>query len=548
MLHEAQAVYGWLPAEVQTAVSKTLRVPLADIHGVIEFYTMFYNRPMAKRVIRVCEDAACQLASCEAIHTSVSQKLGLQHGEMSVDGAIAYERVPCLGMCEHAPCGLNGERPSGDLNLDAVDDFLAGSHPEPPAKVYGEPRLTLFRVGKVDPTSLDDYLAYEGYAGLERVMQFSPEEIIQWMTESGIVGRGGAMFPLGNKWKFTRAAPSLPSQKHIVANCDESEPGTFKDRNLMEEDPFSLVEAMTLAAYVVGAENGWIFIRGEYPRSYRRLVNAVEKARTAGYLGKNILGRPGFHFDIEVRLGAGAYICGEETALFEAIEGKRGFPRIKPPFPTTHGLFHQPTAINNVETLVAALAFARIGWQEWAKWGTADSKGTKWFCLSGHVNKPGLYELPFGITVRELIELGGGVRNGNQVQAVLMGGAAGRFLNPHELDYPLSYESARANAFPLGSGVVMVIDETYDLRQTLYHLAHFFAHESCGKCFPCQLGTQRQMEILHHISHNGGAQPGDKERLLDVGFTMTETSLCGLGQTAASAIISAINFWPELVE
>ncbi len=551
LLHDAQAIYGWLPGEVQTAVSNTLRVPLADVHGVIEFYTMFYNEPMARRVIRVCEDVACQLAGCEAIHQAVSDQLGLLPGEVGVDDAghpVAYERVPCLGMCEHAPNALNGDRPAGDLTPAAVADFLAGTTPEPPAKVYGEPRLTLFRVGQVDPQSLDDYLAHEGYVGLQNALKVSPEQIVQWMTESGIVGRGGAMFPLGNKWKFTRAAPGTPAEKHIIANCDESEPGTFKDRGLMEEDPFSLVEAMTLAAYVVGAENGWIFIRGEYPRAYKRLLNAVAKAQAAGYLGRDILGHQGFHFNINVRLGAGAYICGEETALFEAIEGKRGFPRIKPPFPTTHGLFQQPTAINNVETLVAALAVARIGWEAWAQHGTQDSKGTKWFCLSGHVNQPGLYELPFGVTVRELIALGGGVPHGRGIQAVLIGGAAGRFLGPDELDYPLTYESARHHAFPIGSGVVMVIDETVDMRQTLYHLAHFFAHESCGKCFPCQIGTQRQMEILHHMIHNNGPQPGDKGRLVDIGFTMTETSLCGLGQTAAAAIMSAIDLWPELVE
>ena len=357
----------------------------------------------------------------------------------------------------------------------------------------------------------------------------------------------GAMFPLGLKWKFTRGAPGDPAGKHIVANADESEPGTFKDRGLMEEDPFGLIEAMTLAAYVVGAENGWIFLRGEYPRCRQRLAQAIEQARAAGYLGRNLLGRAGFHFDIELRLGAGAYICGEETALFEAIEGKRGFPRIKPPFPTTHGLFNQPTAINNVETLVAALTVARIGLAAWGRYGTEDSRGTKWFCLSGHVPRPGLYELPFGVTVRELIEAGGGVREGRAVQAVLVGGAAGTFLGPEQLDYPLTYASSRNHAFPIGSGVVMVIDETYDLRQVLYHLAHFFAHESCGKCFPCQLGTQRQLEILQRVAHEGVARPGDMQTLLDIGFTMTQTSLCGLGQTAASAVVSAAQRFPDLL-
>ncbi len=548
LLHEAQAVYGWLPREVQTAVSQTLRVPLSDVYGVIEFYTMFYGEPTAKQVIRVCEDVACQLAGCTAVHEAIEAKLGLQNGETSAGGRITYERVPCLGLCEHAPAALNGNRPAGDLTVTAVDDFLAGEWPEPAAKIYGKPRLLLRRAGKVDPLNLDDYLAHEGYVGLQNALQHEPEAIIQWMDESGILGRGGAMFPLGLKWKFTRSAPGSPAEKHIIANADESEPGTFKDRGLMEEDPFSLVEAMTLAGYVVGAENGWIFVRGEYPRSAQRLQNAIEQARAAGYLGQNILGRPGFHFDIELRLGAGAYICGEETALFEAIEGKRGFPRVKPPFPTTHGLFNQPTAINNVETLAAALTVARIGWDEWQKLGTTDSRGMKWFCLSGHVNRPGLYELPFGLTVRELIEMGGGVPDGQGIQAVLVGGAAGVFLGPDQLDYPLTYESSRNNNFPIGSGVVMVIDETYDMRQTLYHLSHFFAHESCGKCFPCQLGTQRQMEILDHVVHNGGAQPDDKARLQDVGFAMTQTSLCGLGQTAASAILSAIELWPELVE
>ncbi len=547
LLHDAQAVYGWLPREVQMAIGKTLRVPLADIHGVIAFYTMFYNQPMGKKVIRVCEDIACQLAGCQSVHNAIEQKLGLVHGETSGDGEIAYERVPCLGMCEHAPTALNGDRPAGDLTVAAVADFLAGTYLEPTAKVYGESKLKLFRVGQADPESLSAYLAHEGYVGLQKALRFTPEEIIAWMTDGKILGRGGAMFPLGLKWKFTRGAEGAPAEKHIIANCDESEPGTFKDRLLMEEDPFSLIEAMSLAAYVVGAENGWIFVRGEYPKSVQRLQTAVSQAKKAGYLGQNILGHAGFNFDIEIRVGAGAYICGEETALFEAIEGKRGFPRIKPPFPTTNGLFNQPTAINNVETLIAALTVARIGWAEWANYGTAESVGTKWFCLSGHVQKPGVYERQFGLTVRQLIEEAGGVREGQQIQAVLIGGAAGLFLSPSQLDYPLTYESARDNAFPIGSGVIMVIDETVDMRQTLYQLAHFFAHESCGKCFPCQIGSQRQLEILDGIAHNGGAKSADKNRLLDIGFTMTETSLCGLGQTAASAIVSAIELWPELV-
>ncbi len=545
LLHEAQAIYGWLPREVQEAIGRTLHVPLAEIHGVIEFYTMFYNQPTARRVIRVCEDPACQLRGAQTVMRALERELGLTHGQTSADGAVTYEHVPCLGMCEHAPCALNGDKPAGNLTPEVISAFLAGTHPEPSARVYGGPFYMLGRVGKVNPVSLADYEAHGGYRALKKAVAQTPEEVITAVEQSGIVGRGGAMFPTGRKWRFTRAAAG--AVKHIVVNADESEPGTFKDRVLLEEDPFAVVEAATLAGYAVGAERGWIFVRGEYPRAFARLQTAVQQARAAGYLGRNVLGKAGFHFDIKVRLGAGAYICGEETALFEAIEGKRGFPRIKPPFPTTHGLFQQPTAINNVETLVAALVAFDMGVTAWRQHGTEQSPGTKLFCLSGHVTRPGVYEVPFGLTVRELIEMAGGVKDGRSLQAILMGGAAGVFITPDSLDMPLTYEDARATGVPLGSGVIMLFDETADLRHTLYQLAHFFAHESCGKCFPCQLGTQRQMEILHRITHNGGVRAGDRQALLDIGLTMTETSLCGLGQTAASAILSALKQWPELV-
>lgn len=548
LLHESQALYGWLPRAVQEAIGHTLRVPLADIHGVIEFYTMFYNEPTAQRVIRVCEDSACSLAGSHALVAAIAEKTGLHPGQTSPDGQLTFEEVPCLGMCEQAPCALNGTNPAGNLNVDDVDAFLKGTHPEPQAKPYGQPRWLLARLGKTDPTRIESYLEHNGYNALNKALDHTPQALIEMVEASGIVGRGGAMFPTGRKWRFTRGAPGTAVAKHIVVNADESEPGTFKDRCLMEEDPFAVIEGATIAAYAVGAENGWIFVRGEYPRSAARLQHAIEQARQTGYLGKNIMGQTGFHFDIEVRVGAGAYICGEETALFEAIEGKRGFPRIKPPYPTTHGLFGQPTAVNNVETLAATVAMLNVGLEAWLRQGTAKSPGTKLFCLSGHVQKPGVYEVPFGLTIGDLIAMAGGVKDGRSLQAVLMGGAAGVFIDPDQIDVSLTYEDARAANIPLGSGVIMLFDDTVDLRQPLYELSRFFAHESCGKCFPCQLGSQRQMEILDRIAHNGDAKPGDKAALLDMGFTMSETSLCGLGQTAATAVVSAITLWPELVE
>jgi NADH-quinone oxidoreductase subunit F len=547
MLHDVQALYGWLPREVQEAVGRTLQVPLAEVYGVIEFYTMFYDQPTAKTVIRVCQDPACYLAGSAAVSKKIEESLGVTDGQTTAGGDISFEHVPCLGMCEHAPNALYGSKPAGDLTVDIVDDFLNGRYPEPEPKIFGGPMIKLRRAGLLNPLSLSDYEEHGGFDDLRKALTLAPEEIIDMLKQAKVLGRGGAMFPIGLKWEFTRRAAGSPAEKHIIANADESEPGTFKDRGLMEEDPFSLLEAMIIAGYTVGAENGWIFVRGEYPRSYARLSNAVQKARSAGYLGRNILGRDGFNFDIEMRLGAGAYICGEETALFEAIEGKRGFPRIKPPFPTTNGLFYQPTAINNVETLAAAMAVINMGVDAWLQLGTAESPGTKWFCLSGNLARPGIYEVPFGLTIRDLIEMAGGVPGDKEVQAVLLGGAAGVFIGPGNLDMPLSYEAARAHSVPLGSGVIQVFDDTADLREVLFRLSHFFAHESCGKCFPCQIGTQRQMEILDRVAHNGGSLPSDRETLRDLGFTMTKTSLCGLGQTASTAVNSALDLWPELL-
>jgi NADH-quinone oxidoreductase subunit F len=545
LLHEAQSIYGWLPREVQEEIGKTLRVPLADIHGIIEFYSMFYNEPTGRKVIRVCEDLACQLAGASQVKEALGQKLNLSHGQTDEASDITLEYVPCLGMCDQAPAALADKIPVGHINPSKIsnlfEDYQTGSR----VVIGGEPLLMLSRIGENDAHDLSNYENSGGYEALRRLMDEKPEDIIQLVDESGILGRGGAMFPLGRKWRFTRGTPH--EAKHLVINADESEPGTFKDRVIMEGDPFSLIEAATIAGYAVGAENGWIFVRGEYPRSFSTLKNAVNDARDAGYLGKDILGKQGFNFDIEIRLSAGAYICGEETALFEAIEGKRGFPRIKPPFPTTNGLFNQPTAINNVETLVASLAALKLGTKKWREYGTEQSPGTKLFCLSGHVNQPGIYEVPFGKTVRQMIMLAGGVPGGRDIQAVLLGGAAGVFIGPDMLDMRLTYEDSRSNDVPLGSGVIMVFNDQADMRRILRQIGQFFAHESCGKCFPCQIGTQRQYEILDRIASNG-AKPTDKSDLLDLGLTMKETSLCGLGQTAGIAVNSAMKLWPEIVE
>jgi NADH-quinone oxidoreductase subunit F len=550
-LHAAQALYGYLSEPVAAEIGQLLRVPLSDVYGVIDFYAMFYRHPVGRSMLRVCTDPACALAGAEDVLQAACAHAGVGLDEVTANGAFTIERAPCLGLCEHAPAVLVGRQARGRASAERVAELFEGGGQPVGGIIGGDPspgsgqalRLLTANCGRGRPTNLAEYEASGGYAGLRRALSMAPEAIIAEVKAAGLVGRGGAAFPTGIKWEGARQAPGQP--KYVVCNADESEPGTFKDRVLMEEDPHGALEGLIIQAYAVGAGRGYYYIRGEYPYAYEVVAAAVDEARRAGYLGKDILGS-GFDFDVEMRQGAGAYICGEETALFESIEGKRGFPRVKPPFPTTHGLFGKPTAINNVETLANVPYIVRHGAAAYRELGTEKSPGPKLFCVSGDVARPGLYEVAFGTSLRHLLyDLAGGLAGGRGLQAVLFGGAAGAFATEKDLDVKLTFEDLRAAGLPLGSGVVMVFDETRDLRDVLVRLARFFAHESCGKCYPCQIGTARQHEILGRALA-GQALPGDAERLADVGWTMTDASLCGLGQTAASAVLSAMKLWPEL--
>ncbi len=399
-----------------------------------------------------------------------------------------------------------------------------------------QPVLTA-RVGKINPTSLSDYEATGGFQALARAVELGPQAVVEMLREAYLLGRGGAAFPAGIKWKAVREAPP---PKYVVANADESEPGTFKDRILMESDPFALVEALIIAAFAVGAERGYIYIRGEYPLAIARVQHAVNACYNVGYLGRDILGS-GLHCDLEVRKGAGAYICGEETALFESIEGKRGFPRLKPPFPTEYGLFGRPTVINNVETLLCVPPLILRGPDWFKSIGPEKSPGPKLYCLSGRVRHPGLVEAPMGTTLRTLIyDYGGGVTGSGELGGVLLGGAAGFFVGPEHLDVPLDFDGLRRIDAVLGSGVVMVFDTSVDMKVVLRRIARFFRHESCGKCYPCQLGTQRQYEIVARLAMDR-LRPGDLDALREIGQTMRDASICGLGQTASGAILSALD-------
>jgi NADH-quinone oxidoreductase subunit F len=535
-LHAAQKIYGWISEPVATEIAKTLRVPLADVHGVIEFYSLFYNEPVGKKVIRVCTDPACGIKGSDDILRKLYKQHDAKPHQLNSKLNLTIEPSPCLGMCELAPAIWTMDDYNNKWTVNEGDE-------RPKSLVYGSIRELTKNCGNGETTYLDKYGKYEAF---EKAKQMPQDKVIAEVKESGLVGRGGAAFPTGVKWEGAFKAEA--NQKYIICNADESEPGTFKDRILLLDDPHSTIEGMCIAAYAIGASKGFIYVRGEYPYIVPVLEKALNEARDAGYLGKD--------FDIEVRVGAGAYICGEETALFESIEGKRGFPRVKPPFPTTHGLFSKPTVINNVETLCNVPLIISKGVAEYRKIGTEKSPGPKLFCVSGDVAKPGLYEVPFGVTLREVLEMAGGIANGvtdseadkrmmKRMKSVLFGGAAGAFATSEHLDVKMTFEDLRAAGLPLGSGVVMVFDETRDMRDVLNRLGHFFAHESCGKCYPCQMGTQRQKEILHRISI-GKVEKDDFARLQDVGWTMTDASLCGLGQTAASAVLSAMKLWPEL--
>lgn len=429
-----------------------------------------------------------------------------------------------------APAAASGPAPAPASSPAAPRSAALLTCPGRIARADGRPRL-LARVGRVDPWSLQSYRDHGGGAALARAVALGPDGVIDALHRARLVGRGGAAFPTARKWEAARRQAAV--QRYVVANADESEPGTFKDRVLMEGDPFALIEAMAIAGLTVGATRGFIYLRGEYPEAEARLAHAIREAVSTRWLGDRVAGTE-HAFHLALRRGGGAYICGEETALAASIEGFRGEPRSKPPFPTTRGLFGAPTVTNNVETLVNVLDILTEGPESWAAAGTPDSTGPRLFSVSGHVLQPGVYEVPSGTTLRRLIELAGGLPQGRVLQAVLLGGAAGAFVGPQHLDLPLSNEAARSAGVTLGSGVVLVLDDTAQVTDLVRRIARFFRDESCGQCVPCRVGTVRQLEWLDRRA----SAPLDFYP--DLTSAMHDASICGLGQTATTAIASAL--------
>ncbi len=554
-LHAVQKAVGWISQGALNEICCRLIVPPAEAYGVASFYAMFSTVARAPRVAHVCDDIACKLAGADAICATLERTIG-PPGTSSADGQATWLRSPCLGLCERSPAALfqlAGSESADDdtiapATIDEIEQILNGATVPAPAvgstpQTSGtrEPELRLLRrVGVADPTSLSAYRAAGGYDALARAVQMGPAQGIAEVSASELQGRGGAAFPTGRKWDAVAKTAETP--RYVVCNADESEPGTFKDRVLMEEDPFATVESMTVAGFAVSAAHGYLYVRGEYPLATARLEGAIRQCRADGLLGADVMGK-GFAFDIELRRGAGAYICGEETALFNSIEGFRGEPRNKPPFPVEKGLFGKPTVINNVETLANVLDIVLEGGAAFAGVGTEQSTGSKLFCVSGSVERPGLYEVAFGTTLGGLIDLAGGVRDGGGLATVLLGGAAGTFVSPEHLDTPLTFEGTRAIGASLGSGVVMAFDESADMRDIVLRIAAFFRDESCGQCVPCRVGTVRQEELLRRLARDGARpSPAAEADLLDeLARVMRDASICGLGHTAANAVQSAVS-------
>jgi NADH-quinone oxidoreductase subunit F len=561
VLHAVQEKIGWISPGALDYACERLTVPPAEAYGVASFYALFRTTPSPGAVVHVCDDVACQVGGAEALCEAMTHRFGREGTEAAFDGAgVTWQRSPCLGQCDRGTAALiqhaGAQTPRRGLapaTPDLIWQALSTGEAPPPASVeelvpglshhasFGKISL-LHRLGKVDPASLGSYRAAGGYQMLRRAIGLGPQGVIREVRDAKLMGRGGAAFPTHIKWDAVTANPARPH--YVICNADESEPGTFKDRVLMEADPYALVEALTIMGYACGAANGYIYLRGEYPLAESRLAHAVASARAHGFLGADVMGE-GFAFDIEVRRGAGAYIAGEETALINSLEGKRAEPRNKPPFPAQSGLFGKPTAVNNVETLLSVLEILRVGGPAFAAVGTEASTGTRLFCLSGCVQTPGLYEHEFGVTLRDVIDGAGGVRDGRPLRAVLLGGAAGVFVGPSSLDMPLTFEGVRAAGATLGSGVVLVLDDTVDVIPLLRRITRFFRDESCGQCVPCRVGTVRQEELVARLAGgaplgSGGDVATELELLSDIGYVTRDASICGLGQTALSAVQSAV--------
>lgn len=519
-----------------------------------------------EKQVLVCGDTGCRSSHSEVIEKEIREAIKKAGKEKSID----VVRVGCFGLCEAGPIAIvypGGKfyayLKEGDGTRIAEEDLIGGNTIE--ELIYKETltddilksiyetsfykkqkKIAHKNCGLVNPNSLEEYIALDGYRGLEKALNnMTPQEVIDEIKESGLRGRGGGGFPTGLKWQFTRDAQN--DTKYVICNADEGDPGAFMDRSILEGDPYSVIEAMTIAAYAIGAHQGYIYIRAEYPSAVALLEKSIEKAKELNLMGKNIMGTD-FSFDLELRLGAGAFVCGEEMALIESIEGKRGIPRNKPPFPANEGLWGKPTLINNVETYanVAQIIFRGADW--FNKIGTEKSKGTKVFTLGGKIKRTGIIEVPMGTTLREIIyDIGGGIIDDKEFKAVQTGGPSGGCITKDYLDTPIDYDNLTALGSMMGSGGMIVMDEDTCMVDIARFFLEFTVDESCGKCTPCREGTKRMLEILEKITEGNGTLE-DIDRLEELGNIIKVSSLCGLGQSAPNPVLSTLRYFRDEYE
>ncbi len=533
VLSDIQARHGGLSRQRITDAARALGLPASRAYGIATFYSML-SLDERRAVLRVCDGPVCWLkrASVDA------WKKKMPADDWTV------ERTSCLGLCDRAPAVLVNDDQAGPASGRDATRVTRGWRGQPTD--YSKPRRGELRVmteliSKINPDSIDDALAHGVYGGINSALQKSPEEVIAIVEASGLQGRGGAGFPVGRKWKFVAAEKRTP--RYIICNADESEPLIFKDRVLIDTNPHQLLEGIAIAGYACGAAEAWIYIRGEYESQTRRLENAIKQAEAKNLLGENILGS-GFSFKIHAHRGAGAYICGEETALIESLEGKRGEPRLRPPFPPAYGFRGQPTAVNNVESFCAATHILKNGADWWKSLTGYPVAGTKIYMVLGHVKNPGLFEAPFGLTLRDVIKMGGGMAEGSKFQFALCGGAAGTIVDKSLMDVPLDYSSTQ-KGISIGAGAFLICDQSVSLVAFLRELLRFFAAESCGKCTPCRVGTWRSLEILNRMAAGEG-HAGDVDVLKSLSALMLDSSFCGLGQSVPIPMNSAMaNFGKE---
>lgn len=527
LLHAFHDRDGHLSEEAIRAVAKGLRIPLAELWGTVTFYHHFSRDLPGKAAPRVCTGNVCCLKGGNELLQALQS-----------EGATA---MPCSGRCDEPVPVIVGDRMLVGLAPDRLEHRPT---PLPAPNPGGLEECIFSAIREPGRNTLDGYRRTGGYSGLQRALEMTPEQVIQVITDSKLAGRGGAGFPTGVKWKAVADAPGTP--KAIVCNADEGEPGCFKDRAIMDYDPFAMIEGMTVAAHATGARIGFIYLRYEYPEMAAALQDCIAAAQGAGLLGQDILGS-GLTFHLYVRRGAGAYICGEEGSLLNSLEGKHPFPRNKPPFPVTHGFNNKPTAVNNVETLASVAHIMRKGAEWYRSLGIGEHAGTKVISLSGDIQRPGNYEVPFGFPLQTLLnDWAGGAPEGRKIQAVTMAGLSGGFLAGDDLNVTLDDACIRQRGSFLGAGGIIVFDDSRDMVKVAHGAMEFFAHESCGKCFPCRIGTQRLTERLN--GDTAGLPHGDwLEEVRDIGETMRATSACGLGMAAPHITDSLLRYFPEQV-